>query len=305
MNSLSRIIKSGWTNFTRNSVISIASVMVVTITLIVITSIILLQAVLFNSLNEIKNKVDVTIYFNVGAGEEKIMALKSAIEKIPEVESTDFISADEALVDFKERHANDYLVLQALDELDQNPLNAYLNVKAKEASQYEGIVKFLQSDNALARDSSTIIDKINYNQNKVIIDRLISIIDGAKKLGLIVTLLLVLISIIITFNTIRLTIFMAREEISIMRLVGASPKYVRGPFMMEGALYGIFSSLITVALFFPITLWFGNNMTSFLGLDLYKYYMHNFLQIAVIVLISGLILGVISSFFAVSKYLKK
>jgi len=303
--SLKRIIKTGWINFTRSGVVSMASVLIMTITLFVITSLIFLQAILFSSLDQIKNKVDITIYFNLNSPENKIVTLKETLEKLPEVASVSYISAEDALSRFRKRHANDYLIIQALEELDENPLSAYLNIKAKEASQYEGIVKFLQGDSALARDSAGIIEKINYNQNKVIIDRLVAIIDGAKKLGMGVTALLVLISIIIVFNTIRLTIYISREEIGIMKLVGASSKYVRGPFVVEGAIYGLIATVIAIAIFFPVTLWFGNNMTNFLGLNLYQYYLSNFFQIFGIVLLSGLGLGVISSTLAISKYLKK
>jgi len=282
-----------------------ASILVMTITLFVITSLIFLQAILFSSLDQIKNKVDITIYFNLNSPENKIITLKETLEKLPEVASISYVSAEDALSRFRKRHADDYLIIQALEELDENPLSAYLNVKAKETSQYEGIVKFLQGDSALTSDSAGIIEKINYNQNKVIIDRLVAIIDGAKKLGMGVTALLVLISIIITFNTIRLTIYISREEIGIMKLVGASSKYVRGPFVVEGAIYGLIATIIAVAIFFPVTLWFGNNMTNFLDLNLYQYYLANFFQIFSIVLISGLGLGVISSTLAISKYLKK
>ena len=134
---LKRIIKAGLVNFRRNGIVSWASVLVVTITLTVIATIILLQAVLAYSLDQIKNKVDVTIYFTVDADEDKIVALKESIEKLPEVSSVSYTSAEEALRIFRERHESDYPTIQALDEIGENPLRAYLNVKAKEVSQYE------------------------------------------------------------------------------------------------------------------------------------------------------------------------
>jgi cell division transport system permease protein len=109
---------------------------------------------------------------------------------------------------------------------------------------------------------------------------------------------------VITFNTIRLTIYFAREEISVMRLVGADNRYIRGPFMIEGIVYGAVSTLITVVLFFFITLWFGKSMTDFLGLNLFSYYLRNIFQIFIIILLSGAILGSISSFLATRRYLK-
>ena len=300
-----RIIKSGLINFKRQGLISWAAIFIVTITLSFITVIILSQAVLSNALNQVKEKVDVTIYFNVGADQDKITALKNTLENLPEVKSVSYTTSDQALQIFRDRHKEDYPTIQALDEINTNPLGGYLNVKAKEVSQYDAIADFLKSDSLLDSGSSSIIDKINYNQNKLVIDRLNSIIAGAQKLGFLVTLVLVIISILITLNTIRLTIFISREEIGVMRLVGASKSRVRGPFMIEGAIYGILATTITLLIFWPITVWFGHHMTDFFGLNLYSYYISNLFQILVIVLLSGMLLGIISSFLATSRYLNK
>ena len=300
-----RIIRGGFQNFKRGGIVSWASILVVTITLSVITLIILSQAVLHYSLDQIKNKVDVTIYFTVGAPEDQIMALKSSLEQLPEVASISYTSADDALALFRDRHQSDYPTIQALDEIGTNPLGGYLNVKAKEVSQYGDIANFLQSDNALSLNSASIIDKVNYNQNKLVIDRLDAIIAGSQKLGFLVTLLLVIISIIITFNTIRLTIFISKEEIGVMGLVGASKMHIRGPFMIEGAIYGVIATFITMILFWPATFWLGSRMTDFLGINMYDYYKTSFFQIFAILLFSGILLGVISSFLAVRKYLNK
>ena len=305
MTELKRIIKAGSVNFTRNGIISWAAVLVVTITLSVITTIILLQAVLYFSLAQIKDKVDVAIYFTVGAPESKILSLKESLENLPEVAEVSYISATEALQLFRERHQNNYPTIQALDEIKDNPLGGYLNVKAKEVSQYESIANFMKSDNALVLGSASIIDKVNYHQNKIVIDRLNNIISGAQRLGFLITLILIIISVIITFNTIRLTIFISKEEIGVMRLVGASKMRVRGPFMVEGAIYGIVATIITLILFLPATIYLGHNMTDFLGLNIYDYYISNLFQISIIILLSGIFLGMISSFFAIRKYLNK
>ena len=300
-----RIIKAGFINFTRGGIISWSAVLQVVNTLAMIVAIILLQAVLNFSLTQIKNKVDVTIYFNVGAAESGILALRDSLEKLPEVGSVSYVSADQVLADFRELHKDDYPTIQALDEIKDNPLGAELNIKAKEVGQYESIEKFLTSDNDLVLKSSNIISKTNYAKNKPVIDRLSSIISGAQKLGFLLTLYLVISSILITFNTIRLTIFISKEEIGVMQLVGASNTRVRGPFMVEGAIYGVLATLVTMLIFIPVTMWLGNNMTEFLGMNIFSYYLSNFFQILAIVLFSGIILGMFSSFLAVKKYLNK
>ena len=305
MTQLKRIIKAGFINFKRSGLISWAAVLILTITLSVITFIVLSNAILNSSLNQIKNKVDVTIYFNVGAGEEKILALKDSLLKLPQVASISYTSSEDALKIFRDRHVSDYPTIQALDELGNNPLGAYLNIKAKDVSQYESIANYLKSDDALALGADSIIDKVNYNQNELIIKRLNSIISGSQRLGFLVTLILIIISIIITFNTIRLTIFISKEEIGVMRLVGANKRRVRGPFMVEGAIYGVLATGVTLILFWPITAWLGRNMTDFFGLNIYDYYISNLFQIFIIILLAGILLGMISSFLAIRKYLNK
>ncbi len=302
---LRRIIKSGFINFKRSSFVSLSSVLVMTITLSVVTLIIFSQAILNFSLASIKDKVDVTVYMTVGAEESDILIIKKSIEELPTVASVKYISAEQALENFKERHANDFLTLQALEELDGNPLGATLNIKAIDTADYEAIATFLDNKGALGSGNKVIIDKVNYSQNKLVIDRLISITEGARRLGIAVTIVLMVISLIITFNTIRLVIYISRDEISVMRVVGAENHYIRGPFLVEGMLYGIISSIITMIIFYPITLWVGANMTEFLGLNLHTYYVSNFFQLFIITAVFGMILGAISSFSAVRAYLNK
>lgn len=303
--AVKRIFRGGLVSFYRNSVVSIAAILVVTITLFVIGSLLMSRAVLSYSLNQIKDKVDVNVYFNTNALEDKILEVKTSLETLPEVASVEYVSRETALLIFKKRHQSDYLTLQAIDELGNNPLGAVLNIKAKDPSQYESIAKFLGGENTFIKSNPDIIDKVNYYQNKAVIDKLNSIISGGQKLGFAVTLVLIIISLIITFNTIRLAIYISREEISVMRLVGASDVYIRGPFMVEGIIYGVFSSAITMLIFYPVTLWLGKNATNFFGgLNLFQYYAQNFFQIFFIMLLFGCALGVASAYLAVRKYLK-
>lgn len=300
-----RIIRTGWYNFTRSGFTSIASILIMTITLFVMTSLIFVQAALNASLNDIKEKVDVTVYFLPGTEELAIKKVEDSLSKLPEIKSITYTSSVEALTNFKDKHGNDYLTLQALDELNSNPLGASLNVKANDPSQYESIANYFENDSALANGNLTIVDKVDYHQNKLVIDRLTSIIKGARSLGFIISLFLIIISIIITFNTIRLIIYMSKDEISVMKLVGAGSRYVQGPFIVSGVFVGICASLLAILIFIPISIWLGNNMTDFIGINLYQYYKSNFLQLFIIMLGSGVLLGGISSFFAISRYLRQ
>lgn len=297
-----RIIKSGFVSFARNSFVSLSSVLIITVTLFVLGGIMFTGALLKSSLEEIQAKVDVNVYFLTGAVEADILSLEKKLEALPEVASVEYISRDQALVDFRERHKNDETTLAALDELSDNPLGAILNIKAKETSQYEGIAAFLDSENS---GKPGFVDRVNYYQNKAAIDTLSKMIDGGTTIAFAVTGLLVILSVLIAFNTIRLAIYIAREEIAVMRLVGANNKYIRGPFVVSGIMYGVVSAFLTLVALYPATYWVSSvTKTFFGGFDVFRYYLENFGQVFVIILGSGVFLGAVSSYLAVRKYLK-
>lgn len=300
-----RIFRAGVTNFWRNGFVSLSSLVVMFIALFIITSLIFLSAILQFSLQEIKNKVDINVYFTSSASETDILSFKKSIESIGQVASVVYTSSDEALANFKTRHQDDSLTLQALDELGVNPLTASLSIKAKDPSQYEDIAKFLSNEDSSAGGSSSIIEKVNYLQNKAVIDRLVKITTTVNVVGFWIAILFLIIAVIITFNTIRLAIFISKDEISVMRLVGASGRYVKGPFVVSGILYGLVSATLVMLVFFGLTYWLGSlSKNFFVGLDLFSFYLKNFGQIFLIVYGSGIALGAVSSYLAVRKYLK-
>ncbi len=305
MTSMKRILRAGFLAFWRNSVVSVASVFVMTVTLSVIGSIIFTQVTLQTTLAQISDKVDVNVYFVTTAREEDILAVKTALEGLPEVAATEYVTKDKVYQDFRTRHENDSLTLQALDELEENPLGAILNVRAKETSQYASIAQFLETSDLLKKNETPIIDKVNYQQNRAAIDKLAAIIASSEKIGLFVTAILVVMSILITFNTIRLAIFTSKDEITVMRLVGASSAFSRGPFIVQGIMAGLSSAVIALAIFYPLTYWLAPFTTDFFsGLNLFSYYVDNFPQFFLMIMGSGIALGSISSVLAVRKYLK-
>jgi cell division transport system permease protein len=275
------------------------------VTLMVIGLISFSGAILESSLSELKNKIDINVTFVPSAAEEEILRIKQSLESLPEVFLVTYATREETLAAFKERHANDPSILAALDELGENPLGAVLNIKARDPSQYASVAEFLESGNALAEGQVNIIDRINYFQNKAAIDKLTEIIAAADKLGFVLTIFLAVISMLIAFNTIRLTIYIAKDEISVMRLVGASTTYIQGPFVVVGIIYGVMAGLLTLLLFLPMTYWLAMVTESFfVGFNIFYYYLANFLEIAVIILVSGILIGALSSILAIRKYLK-
>src|SRR3989344_25106 len=299
--SLKRITTSGAKNFARSGAVSFATVLIMTVTLVIVGFLIFLSALLTHTLGLVQDKVDVNVYFTVDAGESEILSVKEDLEELPEVASVTYTSRDEALAEFRTRHAGDQLTLQALEELGENPLGASLAIKADDPSQYEAIVNHLASDSNAA---AALIDRINYYQNKSVIDRLTGAIETMEKAGLFVVILFAGASVIIALATIRLAIYSARDEIAVMRLVGASNMYIRGPFIVAGIISGVVSGIIALELFYPAVWYAGGEMAAWLGgFNLFTYYLQNFPMIFGIIVGSGMLLGGIASFLGVRKYL--
>ncbi len=294
-------------DFWRNGFVSFASVMMMVFTLFVIGLATFTGVILNTTLEEFRNKADMNVYFTTDASEDNIQSLQSSLNALPEVEKTTYLSREEALAQFRERHKNDQLTLQALEELGDNPLGAVLNVKAKEISQYESIATFLKGQGALGSGELQIIDKINYydENHRAALDRLAGITDSAKVIGLVIILIFVFTTIAISFNTLRLAIYSSRDEISVMRLVGAGAGYIRLPFMVEGILYGLIAGIVTLLLFYPLTWWLGRSTVNFFGgMNVFSYYLSHFPFFFLIIVGSGVLLGAVASFLAVRRYLK-
>lgn len=298
------MVRGGFVNFWRNGFLSFASIIILTLSLLVIGSLVFFSALTRTYLDEIKNKVDVNVYFSLNAAETDILSLKKSLEALTEVAAVEYVSREQALIDFKEKHKDDTLTLQGLEEIGTNPFPALLNVKAKEPSQYGSVAKFLESKNALSKDGTAIVETVNYNKNKMIIDRLSRIISVVEQIGLGLTIILIIAAVIISFNTIRITIYTARDEIAVMKLVGASNTHIRGPFVVSGMMAGFVAAVTTLVILYPLT-YYGGDVTKNFSTEftLLSYYISHFTQIFIIIVGSGLILGAVSSYLAVRRYL--
>lgn len=297
-------MRTGFHSFWRNGFVSLAAVLIMVIALTVIGSTMFMNAGLNSVLTDIRNRVDINVNFLPEATEADALDLKESLESLPEVESVTYVSRDEVLANFRERHKDDQVRLRALEELDDNPFGARLNIVAKDPTQYQGVADFL-GDRNTSLSGGQVIDNVNFNENKEAIDRLSIIITSTERFGFVLSIVLVILSVIITFNTIRLTIYVSREEIGVMRLVGASVSYIRGPFVFTGIMYGLVSGLLALGLFYVTTLWFaGPSQRLFGDFNVFQYYVSNFGQIFLVVVGSGIVMGAISSYLAVMRYLK-
>ncbi len=305
----SRIIHYGIKNFVRNGLLSTATVAIMTLSLVVFTGLIFTNVITKNIIGYVQDKIDISVYFKNTTSEDQILGIQSSLKNLPDVKNVEYISSDQALVDFKAQHANDQTIAQSIDELGANPLEASLNVKAYSPDKYATIAKYL-SDPSL----SQYIDTVSYYKNQVAIDNLTAIVNGANRLGIVLRLLLTLIAGLVVFNTIRLVIYSNRDEIIIMRSVGASNLLVRGPYVVEGIITGAISAVLSVVILFAFVLSFpflyGGQLASYFalsysgGFNVSQYFYTHIVTFLLYGLVFGILVATFSSFIAARRYLK-
>jgi len=295
-----RIIKYGFLGAIRSIWLSSATLVIMILALIVMQGLLIFGTITKTALNSLQDKIDISVYFKTDTNEDQILKIKNTLESFSEIKSIEYISREDALLQFKNAHQGDPTISQALDELKDNPLSASLNIKAKDPKDYPVIDTYLKNDSI-----TPFVDKVNFSQNQVVIERLTKIIDTIKKGGIILSFILAAIAILITFSTIRLAIYSNREAIGVMRMVGASNNFIRGPYIAEGIIFGIISGLISVLIFLPLASLASPYIKALIPeMDLSSYLLTNFWSHLGIQLGFGIILGVISSLIAIRRYLK-
>lgn len=296
-----RTFREGWQNFRRNGWLSFATVSILTLSLFIVGLSTLLGLTTHYMLQNMREKVSVNVSFNPDIPEPRILEIRDELSKYKkEIASVEYVSRDAALETFLAENKNNPAVIQAIEEIGENPLLPSLVIKAVHPEDFQVIVNQIQRSTF-----QSDISRINYDKNRKIFNNLEKNNKSIQKVGLILGIAFIFIAVLITFNTIRITIYSHRQEFEIMRLVGASNIYVRMPFVFEGVFYGIAAALATTIALFgaayiisPLTqgaLPQGN----FMGL-----YIEFLAPVLVGLLLLGIFLGVLSSSIAIRRYLK-
>ncbi|OGZ23646.1 MAG: hypothetical protein A3A08_02155 [Candidatus Nealsonbacteria bacterium RIFCSPLOWO2_01_FULL_41_9] len=300
LNSFKRIIYLGYRGLVGDGGQIFATIFILTVAILLASSLFLSGRVSQFLINSLESKADISVYFQEIALEEDILQARDELEKMPEVKEIIYISKDQALEEFKARYADNLVLMDSIRELGGNPFLASLRIQAKNPNQYQAIADYLDSLNL-----ADIIEKVDYSQRQNVIERIFSITSFLGKTGLSFSLILAVIAILITFNTIKLAIYNYQEEVKIQRLVGASNWFIRGPFLAQGAIAGIISALISLLVLFFIAWLFSPKVQVFLpDLNILKMFWSNFGFIFLIQFAVGIALGSISSLIAIRKYLK-
>jgi cell division transport system permease protein len=297
---LARILQFGLKSFRRNGWLSAATIAIITLALLVVAGLVLFREVTARAVASIQDKIDISVYFKNSTPEDEILSIKQSLENLSEVKGVDYVSSDRALEIFRASHQNDEEISQSINELNTNPFQASLNIKARRPDQYAAIAQYLS-----APALSEYIDNVSYAKNQVVIDRLARIIDNVNRMGFALTLMLALIAGLVVFNTIRLAIYSSREEIGVMRVVGASNSLVRGPFMIEGMISGVIAAVLSIIIAAPVVYFTSPYLGVFIpGLNLFTYFYTNIFLLLGCQILFGVGIGMLSSFIAVRRYLK-
>lgn len=301
LTSLKRIIKFAWKDFKRNPGSNFAAIFVLVIPIIVATSLLAFQGISNSIINQIQEKIDVTAYFKDGATEEDILGVKTELLKLSnEIKDVQYVSKEQALNDFKERHKDDPDFLKALDEVGGNPFLASLNIKTEDPLQYEKVTNYLTSG-----PFADLIEKVDYSQKKDTIERVFSITSNVNRFGFIIGAVLFLIAILVVLNTIKLAIDNSKDEITAMKLVGASNWFIRGPFIIQGIICGVVAFLICIFASGLIAYFLTPKVGALVsGFSLFSYFLSNFWMVLLIQIGFGVVLGALASFILVRSYLR-
>ncbi|MBU1131888.1 ABC transporter permease [Patescibacteria group bacterium] len=300
--SIVRAIKFAFQDFWRNIWLSLVTITVLVLAILSVNILVSLSAISNKIVESVKDKVDISIFFKSEIDQAQIDNFQIKLKNIPEVKEVILITKEKALEEFKQKHKDEPKILEALKEVEKNPLADALVIRARDTEDYNKILGVLS-----LKENQDLIKFQNFTDHKKIIDQINLISSKIEKISLAITLIFVLISILIVFNAIRVTIYTHKDEISVMRLVGASDRFIRAPFIIESVIYSVFSIGIAIVLLYAIFGAIGPYLADFLqtyNFDLIEYYNQNFFMIFGAEFAVVLLLNAISCSIAVRRYLR-
>lgn len=298
--SVYRISKTAFISLWRNRWLSLAATLMMVLTLFTISFFISLLIFTSKSTEALKDKVDLTVFFNETTSKDQIFSIQNTLLGRGDVENVSYVSKEEALARWQELNKDDEN-LRNIISVDSNPLPRSLEVKSTNPEDLENIYNMLSS-----QDYEPLVKEISYQKNKDMINNLVKITSLTKKIGWTVSIIFLLISVLIIYNTIRLTIYARSNEIEIMKLVGASDIHIQGPFFLEGVTYAILASIVSSVILYSVYAWSIPALRSYFSVDniVGGYADIKFGLVISIQLLTSLVLGLACTLFAVKKHLR-
>lgn len=301
--SLSRIIKFAWQNFFRQFWLSLVTITIIVLTLFSLTTLVFVNAVLGQAARLVKERVDVSIYFKPTATPEQILLVKSDLEQQNFVKSVKYVSKTEALEKLRQKYQDRPLIIDSLKELGNNPLGDTLVVSTPETSDYEKVIDFV----TFTPQFNALVDNHSFDDNQFIISRLEKLSRQISAGLLALTAFLSVAAILVIVNTLRIAVYTQRTEIGIMKLVGASNWFVRGPFVLEVVFYAVIAVLAVSVLSYIFAVVAESYVSGLLGpgeFSLLAFLNGNYFRIFGLEFLGVLLVAAVSTAGALTKYLK-
>jgi cell division transport system permease protein len=298
-----RVLHAGVRNFMRNMWLSTAATAVMTITLCIIIISFISNSALTSTIKSVTDKIDISVYLNDAVTNDQRLSFQQALLLDPNVQSVTYTSKEQALASYKAKNLNNPSVLQGL-QFAGNPLPASFDVKAKDPQHLQSIINVTNEPQFASMLDPTAPPSYS-GQNKDTINRIVKVSDFFKTSGLAASVIFVIISTLIIFNTIRMAIFTRREEIEIMKLVGATKWFIRGPFIFEAAMYGVIAAGIAVVLSYSLLLGGAPKLGNYIQVQSTITFFQSYpILIVLSEFLIGIFIGAFSSMLAMSRYLK-
>lgn len=303
--TLSRIIRTGCINFVRNLSLSVAATAVMVVTLTIVLFSIIANATFNNTINDINQKIDISVYLKDTVTQQQRDEFISQLKGLPNVKSVNYITKEQALANYKEENKDNLDLLLAISQTD-NPLPATIQIKPEDPVRINDIKSVIEDPKNLALQS----DQTSYSgDRKEAIDKITHATSFFKRAVLVGVIVFAIISMLIIFNTIRMAIFNRRDELKIMRLLGAKPSYIRGPFIVETMIYGIVAAVASIAicniLFVVESQAFNASSLGLLDITYANdYFGQHFWLFLAMQLTAGMAIGAISALIATKRYLR-
>ncbi|HSX47452.1 MAG TPA: permease-like cell division protein FtsX [Patescibacteria group bacterium] len=306
INTFWRIIHNGIVNFIRNISLAMAAMAVMVVTLTVVLFSVVTNATFTNTIKQITSKIDVSVYLLDTATDQQATDFVDQIKKLPEVQKVVYLNKQEALQKYIEANQGNQSLITAASETG-NPIPATIQVFPTNLNYVPRIKTFLTKHQYASLQT---IGSPSYNgAQKVAIDNITHATNVLRKIGAFTVIIFAIISALIIFNTIQMAIFNRRDEITIMRLLGAGTGYIRGPFIVESLIYGLISAILSVVIINAAFVASSSALkASSLGLlDISyanQYFDKHFLELLTLQIAIGIIIGTVSSVIATRRYLK-
>lgn len=303
--SVVRVTKAAFQNFWRNVWLAVATLVIMTITLLMMSSLYFANVFGGLVLRNIEQRVDVSATFRESATEAQVQSVADEIASREDVEEVRIISSEEALEQFRGRRADDPFIEESLRELEDNPLPASIFVVATEPRFYQNIASQLESERY-----QPFIEKVNFNDLRPAIAKLVSITNTVRNGAFVVTLTFAALVVLIMFNTVRMAIYSFREEIDIMRLVGASNWFIRGPFVLEAIFVALLAVALSTLILYPLLNAIAPRLQTFFlteagQFNIFAYAIENWPTVIGLQAALAVGLATISSMIAIRRYLRR